>query len=606
MSLYRSITRAKDWLAVLMAAAILGMLSTALANESLLELEQDEAIRVMPTGNYAGWNYSPLDQITTDNVQDLEVAWTFQTGVTDSHEASPIVVNDTMYILTPKPNTVYAIDLAQQGFVKWSWRPELPNLELSIDRACCGGQSRGFVYADGRLFLNTLDGRVFSLDAETGEVLWTAHNANLGIAETNPGPPLVVNDNVIVGIAGGEFGVRGHITAYNIDTGEQKWRFYSMGPDEEVGIGDRFAPVYPDDQVENPALDSWYQDSWKRGGGTVWGWFTYDPELNMFYYGTGNCGPWNPDYRRDPATAPGLDVYSNKYCASLLARDADTGELIWAYSLTPQDQWDYDEPNINLLVDLEIDGEMHQTLLRPARNGFFYVFDRATGELLVEPWKFTDVNWAESIDLETGRPVFNMDKIVFTGQPVENICPRIAARNWENDTYSPDTGLVYFTAQTECMDYQVVEVDYVPGQGYRGREYLGAQYGEDGNAPKSILQAWNPATGELAWSRPDEDFEQGDKPILSTAGGLLFKGNERGHVEAVDAMNGGESLWQFRTGSGFNGSPITYLGPDGEQYIAVIASSPPDAGQIAADAPPDEGGRYARAGATLYVFHLGD
>lgn len=585
------------------ALAVLALVGLAVANENLLTLEQNPGQWAMPTRDYAGWNHSPLEQITTENVDELEVEWTFQTGVLDSHEAVPLVVDDTMYVLTPKPNTVYALDLTQNGIVKWSWRPDIPNLELSIERACCGGQSRGFTYAEGQLFLNTLDGRVFALDAENGEVLWNAHNANLGIAETNPGPTLVVGDKVIVGIAGGEYGVRGHVTAYNIDTGEREWRYYNMGPNDEMGIGPRFNPFYEIDQVENPGLDTWYEDSWEQGGGTVWGWFTYDPELDMFYYGTGNCGPWNPDYRRDPATAPGLDTYTNKYCASLMARDADTGELIWAYSLTPQDQWDYDEPNINLLMDLEIDGEMENALVRPARNGFFYVFDRETGELLKEPWKFTDVNWAEGIDMETGMPNYNMDKIVYTGEVVENICPRIAARNWENDTYSPDTGLVYFTAQTECMDYSVVEVDYTPGQGYRGRQYHGSQYGEDGNAPMSILQAWDPATGELAWSHEYENFEQGDKPILSTAGNLLFKADERGFVEARNAESG-EQLWQFRTGSGFNGGPMTYTGPDGDQYVAIISSSAPDAEQVAADAPADASGRYGRAGTTLYVFGL--
>jgi PQQ-dependent dehydrogenase (methanol/ethanol family) len=587
---------------VCVTATILLLSSSVWANEDLLELEQDPNQWVMPNQNYAGWNHSALDQITTENVQDLELAWTFQTGVTDSHEAEPLIIGDTMYIVTPKPNTLYALDLTQQGRIIWSLRPEAPNQEIATERGCCGAQTRGLTYAEGKLFFNTLDGRVFAVEAETGEVVWSEQNADLTIAETMAGPVLVVGNNAIVGIMGGEYGVRGHITAYDINTGERKWRMYSTGPDEEMGIGPRFKPFYADDKVDVPGVSTWYEDSWERGGGTVWGWFTYDPESNLFYYGTGNCGPWNPDYRRDPVTAPGLDTYTNKYCASLLARDATTGELVWAYSLTPQDQWDLDEPNANILIDLEIDGEMRKALVRPARNGFFYVFDRLTGELLQKPWKFTSVTWAKEIDMKTGRPVFDPERIAYTDQPVSDLCPWIAARNWENDAYSPQTGLVYFTGQNRCVqDYTVVEADYVPGAEWTLQEAGETYYA--GDEHQSKLNAVNPATGEVVWQITHRNTRNDDKPVLSTAGGLLFQGTDLGTFRAIDAQTG-EIVWRFRSGSDYNGSPVSYTGPDGKQYIAIISSSSPDFEEVTPDTPPDNAGRYSRAGSTLYVFSL--
>src|SRR5690625_1740404 len=288
-----------------------------------------------------------------------------------------------MYILTPTPNSLIALDLTQEGYIKWEFQPEMPGLAQAT--ACCGAQTRGLTYADGKIFFNTLDGQLFAVDAETGEPVWRTDVVDLSITETTTTAPLVVGNNVIIGNEGGERGVRGWVAAFDINTGEQVWKYYNMGPDEEMGIGPRFQPFYPDDQVPSPGVTTWYGDSWQRGGGTAWGYFTYDPETNLFFYGTANCSPWNPDYRRDPATAPGRDEYTSKYCASEMARDATTGELIWAFSYTPQDQWDFDEPGQAFVVDLEIDGELRKALVKPARNGFFIVFDRLTGEVLYEP-----------------------------------------------------------------------------------------------------------------------------------------------------------------------------------------------------------------------------
>jgi lanthanide-dependent methanol dehydrogenase len=483
---------------------------------------------------------------------------------------------------------------------------DMPNLAQAISAACCGAQTRGVAYANNKLFFNSLDGQLFGLDAETGEVLWRNEVANLDIAETTTTAPLIMHNHLVIGVAGGERGVRGWVAAFDQDTGEQLWKMYSTGPDDEMGIGPRFKPFYVDDQVENPGLTTWYGDSWRLGGGTVWGWWSYDPDADIFYYSTGNCAPWNPDYRRDPATAPGIFEYSNKYCAALMARDGTTGELLWAYSLTPQDQWDLDEPGPNLLLDLEINGAMRKTLVKAARNGFFYVFDRLTGEILNDPWLHSPATWTTGeFDKATGRPVFDPERYMYTDVIVKGICPFIGARNWENDTYSPQTGLMYFTIQNRCADMEMVSGEYVPGQSYTLYRSHGSYLGPDGTGDwRAELVAVNPVTGEKAWGQVYRGtMGSWAKPVMTTGGGLLFQGSETGEFRAFDAATG-DMLWQFRTGTDFRNAPMTYIGPDGKQYVAVIASSAPTNQALAADAPADDARRFRRASATLYVFGM--
>ena len=604
------------WIPLVSLLCVLDVPEAAAAQEGSAG---DPSQWVMPNANYAGWNYSPLDQINVDNVEQLTMAWTMQLGIQDSYEASPIVIGDTMYMVTPKPNYVYALDLVRQGVIKWEFRPEIPDLETTVRSACCGAQSRGLAYAGGRIFFATLDGQVFALDAETGDEIWQAENANIAIGETVSAMPLVVGDKVIVGVAGGERGVRGHVTAYSIDTGRFRWRYYSMGPNNEVGIGSRFDPFYPDDRIPDPALDTWYGDSWRRGGGSVWGWFTFDPELNLFYYGTSNCGPWNPDYRREWGVVEldedgGLTGFRNNYCSSILARDADSGELIWAYNVTPQDQWDLDEPSANVLVDLEIDGQPRKALVRAARNGFFYVFDRATGEMLLEPWNFVYNDLIQGVNMETGRPRYDIRKMMFTDladrqnyvPDAEDIavgwCPGIAARNWQNDAFSPRTGLLYTPTSNTCGIQRVIEGEYVPGQGYTLRERGGRAPQPPNEEVVGELQANDPVAGETVWRI---QWTTGNTaPVMATGGDLLFQGGpNEGVVRAFDARTG-DIVWSFRTGSNFRNSPITYIGPDGRQYVAIIGSQRPGSVQVTPDAEPDAGARFRRAGSALYVFAL--
>ena len=604
------------WIPLLSLLCVFDVPEAAVAQEGSAG---DPSQWVMPNANYAGWNYSPLDQITVDNVEQLTMAWTTQLGIQDSYEASPLVIGDTMYIVTPKPNYVYALDLVRQGVIKWEFRPEIPDLETAVRSACCGAQSRGLAYADGRIFFATLDGQVFALDSETGEEIWRAENANIASGETVSAMPLLVGDKVIVGVAGGERGVRGHVTAYNTDTGRFRWRYYSMGPNNEVGIGSRFDPFYPDDRIPDPALDTWYGDSWRRGGGSVWGWFTYDPELNLFYYGTSNCGPWNPDYRREWGVVEldedgGLTGFRNNYCSSILARDADSGELIWAYNVTPQDQWDLDEPSANILVDLEIDGQPRKTLVRAARNGFFYVFDRATGEMLLEPWMFVYNDLIQGVNMETGRPRYDIGKIMFTDledrqkyvpdaeDTAVGWCPGIAARNWQNDAFSPRTGLLYTSTSNRCGMLRMIEGEYVPGQGYTLRERGGRAPRPPNEEVVGELQANDPVAGETVWRI--QWTTANNAPVMATGGDLVFQGGpNEGVVRAFDARTG-DIVWTFRTGSNFRNSPITYIGPDGRQYVAIIGSQRPGSVQVTPDAEPDAGARFRRAGSALYVFAL--
>jgi len=637
---------------VLSAVLATGAYSGAMANDDVLKLQENPGYNVMPSITYNGWNYSQLDDVNVDTVKDLQVDWTFQIGVADEAQAPPLVIDDTMYIVTPKPNRVYALDLNDAGSIKWEFRADSSNLTDVIPLACCGAQTRGINYAEGKLFFQSLGGKIYSLDAETGAVLWEQQATDIKAAETMVGNGIVVNDLYIAGMAGGEYGARGYIVAYDINTGEQRWRFYSMGPNEDVGIGPKFKPFYAFDQIENPAEASWFGDSWKHGGGTNWGYFTYDPELNLIYHSTGNCGPWNPDYRRewgviDLDEKGILQSYRSNYCSSLLARDAVTGELVWAYNLTPQDQWDLDEPNINPLVDLEIDGVMRKTIIRAARNGFFYVWDRTTGELLNDPWPFVHQNIIKGVDAESGSPMYNVDTLLFTdaedrlkytqagalseadkaiaieeaelyGEDAGDapsgteavICPTIAARNWENDAFSPQTGLLYTSVQFGCRSMRLTEGEYVypmTAEGYKLYEWTGEKFWVDREGErttvKNQLQANDPITGKTVWSidyvQPTQD------PILATAGGLLFVGgDDKGAFRAINAETG-DVVWEFRTGNGTSVSPVTYT-LDDKQYIAMIASARQGVLPVAADAAPDAVNRYQREGSTLFVFKLGE
>ena len=616
----------------LIAAGLLAA-GGALANEDVLRLQAIPGNSVMPSITYNGWNYSPLTEINLGNVGELGIAWTFTIPIADSHEAPPLVVGDRMYILSPKPNHLYAIDLNETpGRLLWEYQPEI-DVELATANVAYGGQTRGVYYGDGKLFMGTLDGQVIAVDANTGEEIWRRRGTEISQGEAMAGNGLVVGNLVIFGNEGGERGVRGKIHAYDIDTGEPAWVMYSMGPDADVGIGPRFNPFYPDDRVGS--VSTWYGQSWRRGGGIVFGYFTWDQESNLLHYSTGNCGPWNPDYRRQWGVvtlddAGGLADYRNNWCASELARDATTGELIWAYNITPADNWDLDEPVITPLVDLEIGGQMRETAIKATRMGYFYVWDRNTGELLTEPWPFRFVDLITGVDMETGRALYDINKWSFTfvedrrrytdfvptfalgrqdytGTEIA-WCPGHQARNWHNDAYSPRTGLLYTSTSTGCATQVVIEGEYAPGEGYtlfrgagdapivrtRTDGTLTDHYGE--------LQANHPVESRLVWAHEWNPPNQ--LPVMATAADLLFQGgSDAGVMRAFNAVTG-EIVLEYRIGARFNQTPITYQGPDGRQYVAIVASAAMITGAANQDALPDLANRYRRQESMLYVFGL--
>ena len=555
----------------------------------------------MPGRDYASTRFSPLDQLNTGNVGKLALAWTFSTGVLRGHEAAPIVADNTLFIVTPFPNVVYALDLTQPGApIKWKFSP-YPS-SSSQGEACCDVVNRGAVYAYGRVYFNTLDDQTIALDAKTGKEVWRVRLGDIANGETMTMAPLVVNGEVYVGNSGGEYGVRGWLTALAADSGKTLWRAYSTGPDSDVLIGTAFKPFYAQDRGTDLGKRSWPGEAWKIGGGTVWGFVSYDPALGLIYYGTANPGPWNPAQR------PG----DNKCNSGIFARDANTGQARWFYQTSPHDLHDYDGINENILVDVAVAGQTHHALVHADRNGYVYVMDRATGQVL-SATPYVPITTSLGVDVESGRITWNPEKEPEPGKTVRDICPASpGGKDWQPAAYSPRTHLVYIPHQDLCQDAMTSQVSYIAGTPYVGAE-LKMKAGPGGK--RGLFTAWDPAAAKAAW-KIGEDF-----PVwsgaLATAGDLVFYGTMEGWFKAVDAKTGKE-LWKFKTGSGIVGQPVSYRGPDGKQYIAVLSGVGGWAGAVVSGdldtRDQSAGGGFAIAmsdlkqktakGGMLYVFAL--
>jgi PQQ-dependent dehydrogenase (methanol/ethanol family) len=514
----------------------------------------DDGQWTMPAKDYASTRYSQLAQINTQTVKSLRPVWTFSTGNVRGHEAAPLVVGGTMYVVTPFPNQLYALDLTKPGApAKWVYEPPVEAAAQGV--ACCDVVNRGAAFFDDKIFYNTLDNQTVAVDAETGQEVWRTKVGDINKGESMTMAPIVVKGKVLVGNSGGEFGVRGWLTALDAASGSIAWRAYSTGPDKDVLIGPEFKPFYPQDRGKDLGVSTWPPEQWKTGGGTVWGWISYDPELDLIYYGTGNPGPWNPDQR------PG----DNKWSCGIFARDPDTGAARWYYQWNPHDAHDYDGINENVLLDLDVRGQRRKVLVRPERNGYVYVLDRATGEVLsADP--FVHITSSRGVDLKTGLLRVAPEKVTGAGKLVREICPAApGAKDWQPSAFSPRTGLLYLPHNNLCMDFEGMEANYIAGTPFVGanvRMYPGP------GGHRGEFTAWDLAAGKPRW-KVKEKYPAWSGALV-TAGDVVFYGTMEGWFKALDARTGKE-LWKFKTGSGIIGQPITYRGPDGKQYVAILS-----------------------------------
>ena len=533
-----------------------------------------------PAGDDANTRYSPLDKINTTNVKNLHMVDAMAIGIPHGFEGQPLVVGSTLYMVTPFPNNLIALDLTKPGFpMKWTYHPH-PNLQ-SVGIACCDVVNRGAVYADGMIIYNTLDAHTVAVNANTGKQVWETQVGNIKLGETITMAPIVVKNVVLTGISGGELGVRGRLTGIDVKTGKILWRAWSTGSDADVRIGPDFHAYYKKDQGKNLGVTTWTPGQWRRGGGTIWGWISYDPETNLIFYGTGNPGVWNADMR------PG----SNHWSITIWARNPETGMAKWAYQVVPHDSWDYDEIMENIAVDMPWDGKERKLLLHPGRTGFMFVLDRETGQVLAAD-KYVPVTWARGYNLKTGKPDIDLSKRTHYGQYSTDICPSsTGGKEFVPSSFDPQTGYLYIPAHNTCMDSKGMAANYIAGTPYLGasvRMYPGP------GGYQGKLVAWDVQKRKQVWAIKDKVLPV-YAGVLSTGGGLVFYGTMEGWFRAVDAHTG-KILWQIKTSSGIIGDPITFLGPDGKQYVAIFSGI---GGRMGAAAFPSlsNSDHYAAAGA---------
>ncbi|MCW2283992.1 PQQ-dependent dehydrogenase (methanol/ethanol family) [Rhodoblastus acidophilus] len=526
------------------------LLSCSARAEDLNKLSQDPAQWVMPARDYSSTRFSPLDQINAGNVAGLQMAWTFSLGETRGQEAAPLVIGDTMYIVSSWPNKVFALDPVT-GELKWTYIPHTDRAAQGV--ACCDVVTRGLAYDDGKIFQVTLDNHVIALDAATGKELWATKTGDINLGETTTAAPLAVKGKVFVGISGGEMGVRGRITALDENTGKIAYVAYGAGPDQDVLIGSDFKPPYDWMKGKDLGVNSWPQGAWKIGGATMWGWFSYDPDLNTLYYGTGNPGPWNAEQR------PGDNLWSS----TLFARNPENGQAKWAYQFNPHDVWDHDEIQRNVLVDLQIGGANRKVLLHPGRNGYMYVIDRETGKVLSAD-TYDTVNAYKGVNLETGRIEPNMDLNPSLNRTVQDVCPAPpGAKDWQPTAWSPRTKLLYVPHQHLCMNFKASEASYIAGTPYVGAtvDMFAGPGGYRGE-----FMAWDPVQRKKVWEI-HENFPVWSGALVTGGDVAVYATMDR-WMKAVDAKSG-KVLWSFHLGSGSIGQPVTYRGSDGRQYIAI-------------------------------------
>ena len=555
----------------------------------------------MAARDHANTRYSPLGEITPANVALLQLVFSFSMGVERGQEAAPVVVGNTMYVVAPYPNFLYALDLTRpQSPLKWTFAPNPQAKAQGV--ACCDLVNRGVAFADGKVFMNTLDGQSIAVDAATGKEVWRTKLGDIGKGETITMAPFVVKDKVLVGNSGGELGVRGWLVALDTKTVREVWRAWSTGPDRDVLIGPGFKPYYASERGKDLGMTTWPGQSWTVGGGNVWGWISYDPQADLVYYGTANPGPCNPEQR------PG----ANKCTAGIFARRPSDGQARWFYQYSPHDLHDYDGVNENVLLDLDWKGSPRKLLVHPDRNGYIYVMDRLTGQVLAAD-PFVHITTTEGVDLKTGQLKYNPKKEPRVGETIREICPvSPGGKDWQPSAWSPRTRLLYIPHQNLCQDSESYDVSYIAGTPYVGVD--SKMYAGPGGF-RGVFTAWDVVAGRKRWSI-NERF-----PVwsgaLATAGDVVFYGTMDGWFKAVDAKSG-KQLWQFRTESGIIGQPVSYRGPDGKQYVAILAGVGGWAGAIVSGSLDGRDGTAAKGfvnamkdlpaytgkGGRLYVFAL--
>jgi len=534
--------------------------STASPSESLTAAAANPNNWAIPTLDYANTRYSHLNQINSSNASRLQVAWTFSTGVLRGHEGQPLVIGNVMYLVTPFPNNVFALDLNNNERILWQYTPtQNPDV---IPVMCCDTVNRGVAYGDGKIILHQADNTVVALDAQTGKEAWKTALASYKEGATGTEAPLVIGNKVIVGVSGGEYGVQGFLAALDINDGKVLWKAFSEGPDDQILFDANTTslgkPVGADSSVK-----TWKGDQWKIGGGDTWGWYSYDPKLNLLYYGSGNPSTWNPNQR------PG----DNKWSMTIFARNPDTGVAKWVYQMTPHDQWDYDGVNEMILADLPVNGQTVPTLVHFDRNGFAYVLNRANGELIAAHKFDPAVNWASGIDMNKSSPNYGRPEVDDKYAPgsrgvnvnYTGICPAaLGSKDEQPAAYDPVTHLFYVPTNHVCMDYEPYPVAYSAGQPYVGAT-LSMFPGPGGYMGRFI--AMDPVTGKTTWEINDQFSDWGG--ALATAGNVVFYGTLKGYLRAVDAKTG-KVLYEFKTPSGIIGNVMTYM-HDGKQYVAVLS-----------------------------------
>jgi lanthanide-dependent methanol dehydrogenase len=588
-------------------AALLALPALVLANADVEKNIANPKNWAMQAGDMYNQRYSKLKQINTGNVGKMQVAWTFSTGVLRGHEGSPLVIDGMMYLHSPFPNKVFAIELDTQKIV-WKYEPKQD--PAVIPQMCCDTVNRGLAYAEGKVILQQADSMLVALNAKDGKVVWSVKNGDPKLGAVNTNAPHVFKDKVITGISGGEWGVRGFIAAYNLSDGKPAWKAYSVGPDAEMLMDPDKTMTWTDGAMKpvgkDSSLKTWQGDQWKIGGGTTWGWYSYDKAANLMYYGTGNPSTWNPAQR------PG----DNKWSMTIFARDVDTGMAKWAYQMTPFDEWDFDGINEMILADIDVKGKPTKALVHFDRNGFAYTMDRISGALLVAEKFDPKVNWATHVDMKTGRPQVVKQYSTAQNGPDKNtkgICPAaLGTKDQQPASFDPNTKLFYVPTNHVCMDYEPFKVDYVAGQPYVGATLsMFPAPGSHGGMGNYIT--WNAGTGKIVQSKPEKFSVWSGS--LNTAGGLSCYGTLEGYLKCVDAKDIKKELYKFKTPSGIIGNVFTYE-HKGKQYMGVFSGIGGWAGiGMAAGLEKDTDGlgavggykelnNYTQLGGSLTVFAL--